>query len=204
MTSLFLPAKLERLFSTKLYLLFTLKKNTLLLSRQSSLIINAIVKSTKKTYVFRAIIVICFLTGCWLLLHRSLPLKKPVSIYVYPGNSVATVLQDIQEKSGASKISLLSFWVRRLGNKDSLPTGHYLLKPGVSDFKLARMLTAGRQTPVKVTFNNLRTVEQLAGRLDEQLMTDSLSLLRCFQDTAWMKQAGFTPATYLCLFAQHL
>lgn len=38
------------------------------------------------------------------------------------------------------------------------------------------MLRSGRQTPVNVTFNNIRTLEELAGKTGGQIEADSASL----------------------------
>jgi len=47
--------------------------------------------------------------------------------------------------------------------------GAYRIEPGEKAWKVARRIGRGQQTPVKVTFNNLRTFRQIAGRLSEQL-----------------------------------
>ena len=53
-------------------------------------------------------------------------------------------------------------WV---ANKKELPDnihpGHYVVKNGMSNNQLVNMLRGGLQTPVKVTFNNIRDVNQL-------------------------------------------
>lgn len=133
-------------------------------------------------------------------IHSSLNPGKSVSLYVYPGDTKEQVLTKIQEVCNTRSLNKLSFLLTRMGYESPLPTGHYLIEPGMSDFKLARLLKAGTQTPVRVTFNNIRSVEQLAGRLSVQLMADSLSLLNCFRDTSWMRPEGFNEDTYLCIF----
>ncbi len=51
-----------------------------------------------------------------------------------------------------------------------------------------RLLRSGNQTPVNLTFNNMRTSENLAGRISQQLMIDSLKLLNALNDTANAKK----------------
>lgn len=43
-------------------------------------------------------------------------------------------------------------------NQSSIKTGHYLIPVGISMSKLIKILKTGRQTPIKYTFNNLRTI----------------------------------------------
>jgi len=40
----------------------------------------------------------------------------------------------------------------------------------------------------------------LAGRLSKQLMSDSLTLLTCFRDSAWRDSMNLTPQSYMCVF----
>jgi UPF0755 protein len=70
----------------------------------------------------------------------------------------------------------------------------------VNNFQLIRILRSGRQTPVKLTFNNIRTKEQLAGRLSTQLMADSASILAVLNDTALLAKDSLNPNTSIALF----
>lgn len=135
-----------------------------------------------------------------LLFHSSLKIEKPVSFYIFPNETTVEVLADLKVKGEIGNMWKINLILDKLGKESQLPTGHYKLLPGMSDFKIARMLKGGAQTPVRVTFNNMRTVDQLAGRLSKQLLPDSLSILNCFRDTAWMKEAGFTPENSMSLF----
>ncbi len=78
--------------------------------------------------------------------------------------------------------------------------GRYKLKSGMNNFQLIRMLRSGRQTPVKLTFNNIRTKEQLAGRLGKQLMVDSLSILNLLNDSGFLATYNLNPATSISFF----
>ena len=47
----------------------------------------------------------------------------------------------------------------------------------MSNNDIVNMLRSGNQTPLKVSFNNQDTLEKFAGRIAEQLETDSISIL---------------------------
>jgi UPF0755 protein len=66
--------------------------------------------------------------------------------------------------------------------------------------ELVRKLRNGQQDPVKLQFNSLRTKEQLAGRIAEQIMADSMSLITLMNDPEFLKQYEVTPATVISLF----
>ena len=58
----------------------------------------------------------------------------------------------------------------------------------------------GEQAPVKVTFNNIRTKQQLAGRLSQQLLVDSVSIVSLLNDAKFLETYGMKPETAVCLF----
>jgi len=66
--------------------------------------------------------------------------------------------------------------------------------------EVIRLLRSGNQTPADITFNNIRTTENLAGRLSQQLMVDSITLLNALKKTTVPKKYGFNEATFLSMF----
>lgn len=70
--------------------------------------------------------------------------------------------------------------------------GRYLIENGMSNRAIISLLRSGRQKPVRVTFNNIRTIEQLAGRISQQIEADSNSIVTTFKDTGLQMQNGFT------------
>lgn len=88
--------------------------------------------------------------------------------------------------------------ILRYGSK--IRSGRYELKSGMNNFQLVRILRSGRQTPVQLSFNNIRTKEQLAARLGSQLMADSTSILQLLNDSAYLTQFNLNPNTSVSLF----
>jgi UPF0755 protein len=92
-------------------------------------------------------------------------------------------------------------WVAQ---KKDLPAnihpGHYVLKNGMNNNQLVNMLRGGLQTPVKVTFNNIRDVDQLAGRIAKQIEADSTSISQRLHNQDYIGQLGFNSRTIPALF----
>ena len=58
--------------------------------------------------------------------------------------------------------------------------------------ELVNLLRSGKQTPVKLSFNNQDTFEKLAGRIAEQIEADSIAIIKHFQDKKFLiTEAGF-------------
>ena len=83
---------------------------------------------------------------------------------------------------------------------EKIRAGRYALKSGMNNFQLIRILRSGRQTPVRLTFNNIRTKEQLAARLSSQLMADSTDILKLMNDSEFLTKYHVNPSTSISLF----
>lgn len=82
----------------------------------------------------------------------------------------------------------------------SVKPGRYLFKKGMNSQETVNMLRGGLQDPVNVTFNNVRTKEELAGKVSKYIEADSLSLLALFSDQELIERYGFTPETFRVMF----
>ena len=78
--------------------------------------------------------------------------------------------------------------------------GRYKIKNRMSNNQLIVMLRAGLQEPVKLTFNNIRFLSQLAKRISGIIEADSASIMALFQDEAFIGQYGFDINTVKGMF----
>jgi UPF0755 protein len=78
--------------------------------------------------------------------------------------------------------------------------GRYRVTSGMSNHQLINLLISGRQTPVRLTFNNLRTREDLARVVSQKLEADSAHLVSLLYNDEFMKRHGMTAETALVLF----
>lgn len=78
--------------------------------------------------------------------------------------------------------------------------GRYVIAPGASLNELVNKLRSGEQDPVRVTFNNIKGLPQLAGQVARYLEPDSASLIKAFRDPATVQRLGFKPETMISLF----
>lgn len=74
----------------------------------------------------------------------------------------------------------------------SVKPGRYRLTDDMGNLDLVRMLRSGNQAPVKVIFNNIRTPEQLAGRISAQIEADSASLISLINNADFLDSLGVT------------
>jgi UPF0755 protein len=89
---------------------------------------------------------------------------------------------------------------RIVAERKNLPNfiypGKYLIISGMSMNELINMIRSGQQEVVRLTFNNVRTKEELAGLIGAQIELDSLKILQIFRDQAIMQRFGSDTANF--------
>jgi len=76
--------------------------------------------------------------------------------------------------------------------------GRFILKKGMHNFDLVRALRSNQA--VRLTYNNQERLEDLAGRIAQQLEADSISLLSAFRASDFLEMYEATPEQALSLF----
>ena len=77
--------------------------------------------------------------------------------------------------------------------------GKYKIKKSMGNNTIVNVLRSERLT-TKVTFNNQERLENLAGRISEQIEADSIELLNAFKDEQFLKLNGFSSTTALAMY----
>lgn len=76
--------------------------------------------------------------------------------------------------------------------------GKFKLRNGMNSYDLIQALRDN--VPVRLTFNNMERVENLAGRMAAQVEPDSLAFLESFYDESFLQESGFTKENVLTCF----
>jgi len=92
-------------------------------------------------------------------------------------------------------------WVANKKNyPNTIKAGKYHISKGLNNNELVNLLRSGKQTTVKLSFNNQDSLEKLAGRIAEQIEPDSLSILNAITDSSFISKSGFDTATALSMY----
>jgi UPF0755 protein len=83
---------------------------------------------------------------------------------------------------------------------DMVKPGKYIIDKPLSYNELINILRGGRQTPVRITFNNIRTIKELAGRIGGQIQADSAEIVDFFTDPVNYSKDGFKPENVIAVF----
>lgn len=78
--------------------------------------------------------------------------------------------------------------------EDKLKPGRYALENGMTNLELLKLLGSGRQVPVKLSFHQVRNVQDLAGRVGKKIEADSTSIMLLLNDPEWTQtHLGLSP-----------
>lgn len=84
--------------------------------------------------------------------------------------------------------------------KKKVAPGKYTLKPEMSNRELVSILRAGLQTPVNITFNNVRTIEDLVGKISVYIEADSIDIMEIIHDSSYISDLGYNKYNILSMF----
>jgi len=154
-------------------------------------------------YGFYLILAACLAVTAFLWIVVFKPNVKPdtaLRIYLPSGSSFES-LTDTLRSSEALKSERNFLITAKLKSFDrSLKSGSYLIEPGMNNSEIVNMLRSGKQAPVNVTFNNIRTLDELAARVGSQIEADQEALSRFFADESNYSADGFTRETLISVF----
>lgn len=92
-------------------------------------------------------------------------------------------------------------WVAGKKAYDSnVKPGRYKIRNGASNNELVNMLRSGNQDPVMVVFNNMRTLDQVAGKISRYLQGDSSEYAAYMADPSVIEHFGFSEQTFTSMF----
>ena len=121
---------------------------------------------------------------------------KDVSLYIPTGSDYQYVKDELISLNVLRSKNAFDWLAKKSHYNENVHPGRYVLTDGMTNQQLVNMLRMGHQTPVKVVFNNMRTVEQLAGRISEQIEADSASIINEINNNNDVDATTFIPNTY--------
>ena len=118
-----------------------------------------------------------------------------------PSNAVfKTVSNQLYEDRVINDAISFAFVSKVLGYQDAVKPGLYQIDPKMTNLALVRMLRSGAQVPVKVTFNNVRTKEDLAEKITANLEVTPDQFLDLIQDSVYIRKFDFDEETIMSMF----
>lgn len=134
------------------------------------------------------------------IMNPNVQTSDNYSLYINSGDDFETIKNKLYSDSIIIDTKSFEWLAKKLDYPQYIKSGHYIIRNNMNNNQLLNMLRSGSQTPVKFTFNNIRTLEQLASRIDEQLEIDSVDVINSIKENATLKEMGFDDYKYASLF----
>lgn len=92
-------------------------------------------------------------------------------------------------------------WVAKKKNYPTfIKAGQYVFTKGMNTNAIINMLKAGNQKPVTITFNNLRFMTDLAGKVAKYISPDSTTLIHYLESPEVIAKYGFNEHSFHAMF----
>jgi len=120
--------------------------------------------------------------------------------YIPTGSTYEDVFDGLEEMGIIDNLKSFRWVASKKGYEGNVKPGRYKIRNGASNNELVNMLRSGNQDPVMVVFNNVRTLDQMAGRISRYLESDSADFSDYFAGSELPNKYGFEPATFTSMF----
>lgn len=133
-----------------------------------------------KKKIFFITLILLLIVGAfaaWNFFGPTLSPKNSKYIYIKTGASYADVKTALLNKNVTGNIFWFNFLAKRFNYDNAVKAGRYEITEGMSIYNLVRNLRNGKQAPVNLVINKLRTKEDLAQKISANVECDSASVM---------------------------
>ncbi len=110
------------------------------------------------------------------------------------------LLTILKREQMVNDVVSFAFIAKLLNYQDHVKAGRYLIKKNMGNYTAVKMLRAGLQVPVKITFNNIRLPIDLAERVGESVNFSAEDLLKELKNPETVKKFGFDTTNIMAMF----
>lgn len=137
-----------------------------------------------------------------IIYHQNvwIPENESVAIYIPTNSTFENVKKILYEKGIIIHRNNFEWLAIKKKYPDNIKKGKYLIKNKMSNNELINLLRSGKQEPVNLIFNNIRTKEQLAKNISGQIESDSASIIKLLNDSTYISQFDLYPEIVTTIF----
>jgi UPF0755 protein len=121
-------------------------------------------------------------------------------LYVPKNSTYESLMDSLHKHKIINDEVAFGFMTKRMGLRESIKPGRYEIKPNAANKEIISKIRSGTQDAVKLTFNNVRTKEDLIKKIGTKLDFDSNVLLEKLKNEQECQKYGFTSETIMCMF----
>lgn len=145
--------------------------------------------------------------GLWyfLLGKNTGDMHKGNFLYIPTGSNYEQVLELLKTNGFIENKTSFDWLAKRTDYHNRVKAGKYKIEPGMSNLTIIRMLRSGKQTPVKLTINKIRTKQEFTSKISAQLEVNADSMKQLLSNNDYLSKfqldsntslAAIMPDTY--------
>lgn len=149
----------------------------------------------KRKIIVIAIVTVAFvgILGAWgYQMFYGPAVEERVTVVLRDEESYAEMTEKV--KRSIAYDWAFDFYARYLGLDGGIEPGAYTFEEGMNVIEAVRTLKFGSDNSVRLTINNARTLEILAGKIARQIEADSVAVVAALRDEALIEEMGFDSA----------
>ena len=131
---------------------------------------------------------------------QAFNIKETGFIYIDEKKDYNNLLSQLESIGHINDIYFFKQLAERMKYRENIKPGKYKISSDITYLELIRLLRSGQQTPVKLTFNNIRLKKDFAERIGEQLMFSPDDLFQELNNPERCESLGFDTTTIMTLF----
>jgi UPF0755 protein len=153
------------------------------------LVVSTILLSTFSFYVYQVLYSPNFLIG-----------EEKRYLNIPTGSTFSDVQDLLADEDLVNDLIAFSFLARLMNYDESVKPGHYPIAANAANLEVIRMLRAGLQEPVDITYSVARTMEEMANSLCANIELDAQQWLAHLEQPETWQKYGFDEETFRCMF----
>jgi UPF0755 protein len=121
-------------------------------------------------------------------------------LYIVENQTFKQLQNELYETGYVKDLVSFSLLARLMKYDRNMKPGRYLLEPEMSNYQAIKLLRSGIQTPTTITFHNVRTPFDLAGKITRNIFLDSSSVAQYLTDPRVAARYGFDSTNFFTMF----
>ncbi|MEP7143419.1 MAG: endolytic transglycosylase MltG [Ferruginibacter sp.] len=147
------------------------------------------VKRKRTGSVIALVILAIAAFGAWRMFGSNTDFSEnKKSFYIKTGSNFKDVMNDLAAQAILKNPGTFKWVAMRLGYDQKVKPGKYVIEKGSSIYSIVKILRSGRQTPVNLVINKLRTKEDLAKKIGAGFECDSTAFMNILNNADSLKK----------------
>jgi UPF0755 protein len=153
-------------------------------------------------FLFLSILGISFIFYAYQIMYTpNILVDKERRLFIIKeGSTFKDIQRDLHEGNFVQDLVSFSFVAKITGYDDQIKPGRYVLEKNMTNLQALRHLRSGKQEPVRITFNNVRLIPELAEKITRNLNMTSQEFEVALINFAMSNTDGFNKDNIIAMF----